>query len=109
MNDLILFYVKSKVKNIFFNRKYNLIYGKYLKKYFKYIDIICFKTPSKIVSINYKKLVDELNEMKFDDDEVKNKKIKKMIFNIIIGLLEKQSNTIRKSFVFNKMVDAFYY
>ena len=47
--------------------------------------------------------------MKFDDDEVKNKKIKKMIFNINIGLLEKQSNTVRKSFVFNKMVDAFYY
>ena len=109
MNDLTLFYVKSKVKNMFFNRSYNLIYGKYLKKYFKYVDIIYFKTPSKIASVNYKKLVDELNEMKFDDDEIKNKKIKKMIFNINIGLLEKQSNTVKKSFVFNKMVDAFYY
>ena len=79
------------------------------EKYFKHVDVIYFKTPSKIASVNYKKLVDELNEMKFDDDEVKKKKIKKMIFNINIGLLEKQRNTVRKSFVFNKMVDAFYY
>lgn len=54
-------------------------------------------------------MVDELSAMKFDDDQVKNTKIKKMIFCINIGLLEKQSNTVRKSFVFNKMVDAFYY
>ena len=50
--------------------------------------------------------------MKFDDDEVKDKKIKKMLFmlfNINIGLLEKQSNTVKKSVIFNKMVDAFYY
>ena len=32
-----------------------------------------------------------------------------MLFNINIGLLEKQSNTVKRSFVFNKMVDAFYY
>ena len=31
MNDLTLYYVKSRVKNMFFNRSYNLIYGKYLK------------------------------------------------------------------------------
>ena len=32
MNDLTLYLVKSKVKNMFFNRTYNLIYGMYLKK-----------------------------------------------------------------------------
>ena len=31
-----------------------------------------------------KKLVDELNEMKFEDDEVKNKKNKKMIFALAL-------------------------
>ena len=109
LNDLTLYYVKSKVKNMFFNRSYNLIYGKYLKTYFKHVDILYFKTPSKYANVDYKKLVDDLNAIKFDDDEVKDKKIKKMIFCINIGLLEKQSNTVRKSFVFNKMVDAFYY
>ena len=32
-----------------------------------------------------------------------------MLFNINIGLLEKQSNTVKRSFVFNEMVDALYY
>ena len=94
---------------MFSNRSYNLIYGKYLKKYFKHVDILYFKTPSKYAKVDYRKLVDELNDMRFDDDEVKNKKSKKIIFNINIGLLEKQSNTVRKSLVFNNMVDAFYY
>ena len=31
MNDLTLYLVKSKVRNLFFNRTYNLIYGKFLK------------------------------------------------------------------------------
>ena len=56
-----------------------------------------------------KKIILDLWNMKFDDDEVKDKKIKKMLFNINIGLLEKQSNTVKKSVIFNKMVDAFYY
>ena len=32
MNALTLYFVKSKVRNLFFNRTYNLIYGKFLKK-----------------------------------------------------------------------------
>ena len=43
-----------------------------------------------------KKIILDLWNMKFDDDEVKDKKIKKMLFNINIGLLEKQSNTVKK-------------
>ena len=52
---------------------------------------------------------DELNAMKFDDDEVNDKKIKKMIFRINIGLLEKQNSTVKKYFVLSGMVGAFYY
>ena len=109
MNELTLYLVKSKVKNMFFNRSYNLIYGMYLKEYYEDVEIIYYKIPSKIAKVDYKKLILDLWNMKFDDDEVKDKKIKKMLFNINIGLLEKQSNTVKKSFVFNKMVDAFYY
>ncbi len=32
MNDLTLYLVKSRVRNLFFNRAYNLIYGKFLSK-----------------------------------------------------------------------------
>ena len=109
MNELTLYLVKSKVKNMFFNRTYNLIYGMYLKEYKKYVEIIYYKIPSKYAKVDYKKLILDLWNMKFDDDEVKDKKIKKMLFNTNIGLLEKQSNTVKKSVIFNKMVDAFYY
>ena len=33
MNALTLYLVKSRVRNLFFNRTYNLIYGKFLNKY----------------------------------------------------------------------------
>ena len=75
----------------------------------EYVDIIYYKIPSKYAKVDYKKLILDLWNMKCDYDEVKDKKIKKTLFNINIGLLEKQSNTVKKSVIFNKMVDAFYY
>ena len=109
MSSLTLYYVKSKGANMFFNKTYNLIYGKFLKYYADVVEIIYYKSPSNIRTVNYKKLIDELWSLKFDDDEVKDKDIKKMIGNINFGLLEKQSNTVKKSIVFRKMIDAFYY
>ena len=47
--------------------------------------------------------------LKLDEDEEKDKQKKKMIACINIGLLEKSSNTAKKSIAFSKMVDAFYY
>ena len=70
MNELTLYLVKSKVKNMFFNRSYNLIYGMYLKEYYKYVEIIYYKIPSKYAKVDYKKIILDLWNMKFDDDEV---------------------------------------
>ena len=109
MNDLTLYLVKSKVRNLFFNRTYNLIYGKFLKNYADMVEIIYYKIPSNTYKVNYKKLINELWELKLDEDEEKDKLKKKMIACINIGLLEKQTNTAKKSIVFSKMVDAFYY
>ena len=47
--------------------------------------------------------------MKLDEDEERDNLKKKMIACINIGLLEKQTNTAKKSVVFSKMIDAFYY
>ena len=54
--DLTLYLVKSKVKNMFFIRTYNLIYGKLLKKYADKVEIIYFKVPSNVYKVNYKKI-----------------------------------------------------
>eukprot|EP00438_Fugacium_kawagutii_P019097 Skav234725 [mRNA] locus=scaffold634:457313:460261:+ [translate_table: standard] len=109
MNNLTLYLVRSKVKNLFLNRTYNLIYGKFLKHFSDVVEIIYYKVPSNIYKVNYKKLVDDLWKVKLDEDEAKDMSKKKMIACINIGLLEKQSNTAKKSIVFSKMVDAFYY
>ena len=109
MNALTLYLVKSKRRNLFFNRTYNLIYGKFLKKYDDMVEIIYYKVPSNTYKVNYKKLINELWALKLDEDEEKDKMKKKMIACINIGLLEKQTNTAKKSVVFSKMVDAFYY
>ena len=109
MNALTLYLVKSKIKNLFFNRTYSLIYGKFLKKYADDVEVIYYKIPSNTYKVNYKKIVDELWNLKLDEDEEKDKLKKKMIACINIGLLEKQTNKAKKSIVFSKMVDAFYY
>ena len=109
MNALTLYLVKSKRRNLFFNRTYNLIYGKFLKKNADDVEVIYYKIPSNTYKVNYKKIVDELWNLKLDEDEEKDKLKKKMIACINIGLLEKQTNKAKKSIVFSKMVDAFYY
>jgi len=111
MKDLTLYLVRSKVKNLFLNRTYNLIYGKFLKHFSDVVEIIYYKIPSNVYlyKVNYKKLVDELWSLKLDEGEEKDKSKKKLIVCINVGLLEKQSNTAKKSIVFSKMVDAFYY
>ena len=109
MNALRLYLVKSKGRNLFFNRTYNLIYGKFLKTYAEHVEIIYYKIPSNTYKVNYKKIVDELWKLKLDEDEERDKLKKKMIACINIGLLEKQTNTAKKSVVFSKMIDAFYY
>ena len=109
MNALTLYLVKSKVRNLFFNRTYNLIYGKFLKQYSDDVEVIYYKIPSNTYKVNYKKLVDDLWKLKLDEDDEKDKQKKKMIACINIGLLEKQTNKAKKSIVFSKMVDAFYY
>ena len=76
-SSLTLYYVKSKGVNMFFNKTYNLIYGKFLKYYADVVEIIYYKSPSNIRTVNYKNLIDELWSLKFEDDEVKDKDIKK--------------------------------
>ena len=73
MNALTLYLVKSKRRNLFFNRTYNLIYGKFLTKYPDVVEVIYYKIPSNTYKVNCKKIVDELWNLKLDEDEEKDK------------------------------------
>ena len=109
---LNLYMVQVYSSNIFFNKKYNLIYGKFLKTMIQNkteLKIICFKKPFYIHKVNYSDIVDELNETMISDDIEEDKSNKKRIANITFGMLEKSNNTAQRSYIFNSLREAIHY
>ena len=110
LSSLTLYKVKVKSANIFFNKKYNLIYGKFLRKMdLSEIKIIYYKQPSFIHKVNYKKIVDELWETPLGSNEDEDKQIKKTIANVNFGMLEKSKNVSQRSVIFNSLREACHY
>ena len=110
LSSLTLYKVEVSKADMFFNKKFNIIYGKYLRKMdLTNIKIIYYKMPSYIHKVNYKSIVDELWETQLGDDEDDDKQIKKKIANINFGMLEKSNNTSQRSDIFNSLKEACYY
>ena len=110
LSSLTLYKVEVLKGNMFFNKKFNIIYGKFLRKMdLTNIKIIYYKMPSYIHKVNYKSIVDELWETQLGDDEDDDKQIKKKIANINFGMLEKSNNTSQRSDIFNSLKEACYY
>ena len=110
LSSLTLYKVEVSKGNMFFNKKINIIYGKFLRKMdLSNIKIIYYKIPSYIHKVNYKSIVDELWETQLGDDEDDDKQIKKKIANINFGMLEKSNNTSQRSDIFNSLKEACYY
>ena len=111
-HSLTLYLVEVDKGNIFFNKKFNLVYGKFLMKLLnKNVDIKIhyYKQPSKIMKVNYKKIIDALWKANISEDEIIDKQCKKTIANINFGLLEKSSNKGQISKIFNSLREACYY
>ena len=111
-HSLTLYLVEVDKGNIFFNKKFNLVYGKFLMKLLNRnidIKIHYYKQPSKIMKVNYKKIIDALWKSKISEDEILDKQCKKTIANINFGLLEKSSNKGQLSKIFNSLREACYY
>ena len=110
LSSLTLYKVEVSKADMFFNKKNNIIYGKFLRKMdLTNIKIIYYKMPSYIHKVNYKSIVDELWETQLGDDEDDDKQIKKKIANINFGMLEKPNNTSQRSDIFNSLKEACYY
>ena len=93
--------------NLFFNKKYNLVYGKFLKEFINEnkthkIKILYYKQPSFIHKVEYTSIIYELLQTHIDEhDEALNKLVKKLIVNVNFGLLEKGGATAHQSILFN--------
>ena len=110
LSSLTLYKVEVLKGNMFFNKKFNIIYGKFLRKMdLTNIKIIYYKIPSYIHKVNYKSIVDELWETQLGDGEDDDKQIKKKIANINFGMLEKSNNTAQRSDIFNSLREACHY
>ena len=112
LNNLTLYIVEVYEGNIFFNKKYNLIYGKFLKQLLKRdikLKILYYKQPNHVYKVNYKKIIDELYSTNISSNEDLNKQLQKKVANISIGMLEKSHNTSQKSSTFNSLREACYY
>ena len=112
LGNYTLYVVQACQGNVFFNKKYNLVYGMHLKELVKRgvaMKMLSYKMPSHIHKVKYKKAIDRLLETNISDDEndeIENKKNPKTILNIIWGLMEKGFHTKTVSRMFNNLKEA---
>ena len=115
MTDYTLFLLEDFSKHVvakhstflMFNKRYNLIYGKYSKQIeTDKLNRLYYKTPSFIHEVNYDEIVKDLWNKNISDEEELDKLIKKLIVNVNIGLLEKTCSTDQNSILFKSLEDA---
>ena len=107
IEDLVLYTVEVYKANLFFNKRFCLCYGKFLKNVLNDgIIIKYYKKLSFIYNCDYKKIVKELFETHVSDDAQEDTKLKKQIANVNIGLLEKGVTTAQKSVLFKDLREA---
>ena len=112
MPSLTLYMVRVANANIMFNKKHNLIYGKFLKKLIEKgvkCNILYYKQPSHIHKVDYKQVIDDLWAEPISADEQEDRRIKKTIANINFGLLEKSHNKGQKSRMFDTLTEVCHY
>ena len=97
---------------LMFNKKLNLVYGKFLKRFINQynIKVLYYKQPSCIHKANYKDMINELWKTVIDEnDETTDKLSKKLIGNVNFGLIEKGGATAHQSILFKSIDEAIHY
>ena len=114
LHELTIYYVEIRNelfnRKMMFNKKYSLIYGKFLGKVKnEKIKILYYKQPSSVHKCDYKQIISELWNAKISDDKKEDVFLKKLIANVNFGLLEKGGSTNQKSMVFRNLKEAVHY
>jgi hypothetical protein len=77
IKDYCLYIVKACKTNLFLNKTYNIVYGMFLNSFAADFEILAFKKPCFIKSINTKDIIDTLWDTEISDDLEEDKGIKK--------------------------------
>ena len=101
-----LYIVKASSGNLFFNKTYNLCYGRFIREFKDGVLIIAYKSPSLVKKVHYNNLAYKLFETKISDDADEDKYCKKLVANVNFGLLEKGQNKVQKSKIFDTLAEA---
>jgi hypothetical protein len=110
LSDFTLYTVYTNKPNLFFNKKYNLVYGFFLKHFINSdIKILYYKEPSFIKPVKYNKILQKIFNTKISKFETENKYLQKMIAVVNFGLLEKGVNRNQNCFLFETREEAQYY
>ena len=96
-----LYIVEANSFDLFFNNKYNLCYGYFLKQLRQQHSIKAVKHPRNIKKVSYKSIIEELRKTPTSDDPEEDAFLKKTIANCNYGRLEMQFNRTKKSNIFD--------
>ena len=95
---------------MFFNKRFNLCYGYFLKKLDRHkTTILAVKSPSLVKPVNYARLVEDLWKKEISDKKEEDNMIKKTIANTNVGMSEKGINKSQRSFIFTTCKECKYY
>ena len=109
-NDLTLYLVRAvEEAKMFFNKPYLLMYGMFLKHFRGKCEILYYKCPSHTHKVNYKSITEKLWDTTISHKQMEDNRVKKLIANVNIGLLEKGTNKAQKSLVFDTLSEALYH
>ena len=88
----------------------SLVYGLFIEQLNRDdFEIISYKDPAFIKPVNYKELLQRFFNTHISDDEHEDIYLKKLIANVIIGLLEKGISKACKSIVFDTIDETQHY
>ena len=92
IKNLSLYIVEASSFNMFFNQRYNLCYGYFLKQLQHKHAIKAVKHPSIFKKVSDRSLIKELWKTPISDNPEEDQVLKKTIVNCSYGMLEKQIN-----------------
>ena len=92
---------------MFFNKRFNLCYGYFLKKLDRNKTTI--RAVKRLKPVNYAKLVDDLWKAEISGKQEEDNMIKKTVANTNFGMLAKGTNKSQRSFIFTTYEECKYY
>ena len=81
----------------------------FLEEFIDEVESLYFQKPSSIYEVDYKSIVENLWKTNISNNLGEDIKVKKLISNVNIGLLEKGTNKSQKSLVFDALSEALYH